>query len=208
MRRRFNSRVKSRTQWFFTLFLAALLIFIFLPLSRGPAVSSFISSFISLPAPSPIPSYASFELGFSPRGQSLNIILNGIGRAENSILVAAYSFTSRPISTALLEAHRRGVAVRVIADARANTSQYTAVTFLANQGVPVRVNGRYAIFHHKFMVFDNRHVQTGSFNYSAAAVNRNTENVLLLLNVPEIADMYAREWERLWNESQEVRPSY
>jgi len=96
----------------------------------------------------------------------------------------------------------------VIADAGANTSQYTAVTFLANNGVPVRVSRRYAIFHHKFMVFDNRHVQTGSFNYSAAAVNRNTENVLLLLNVPEIAGLYAAEWQRLWDESETVRPNY
>jgi len=82
------------------------------------------------------------------------------------------------------------------------------VTFLANNGVPVRVNDRYAIFHHKFMIFDEQHVQTGSFNYSAAAVDRNTENVLLLRNVPEIAELYVREWQRLWNESIDVRPNY
>ena len=131
-----------------------------------------------------------------------------IGRAEESILVAAYSFTSRPISTALLEAHRRGVDVQVVADAGSNTSQHSAVPFLADNGVPIRVNRRYSIFHHKFMVFDERHVQTGSFNYSAAAVNRNAENVLLLWDIPEIARIYTREWQRLWNESQEVKPNY
>jgi len=184
--------------------LAACLAFILL--SRFGSALPF--SFVPFSAPSPLPPYATFELGFSPRGQSLNIILNGIRRAESSIIVAAYSFTSRPISTALLEAHRRGVNVRVIADSRANTNRYTAVTFLANHGVPVRVNDRYAIFHHKFMIFDERHVQTGSFNYSAAAVDRNTENVLLLRNVPELAALYVREWQRLWNESIGVRPNY
>ena len=149
-----------------------------------------------------------FEVGFSPKGRSLNIILDGIRKAEESILVAAYSFTSKPVSTALLEAHKRGVAVQVIADAKSSASQYSAVTFLANQGVPVRANDRYAIFHHKFMVFDDRHVQTGSFNYSAAAVDRNAENVLFLRNVPEIANIYAAEWRRLWNESKEVKPNY
>ena len=153
-------------------------------------------------------SAVAFDVGFSPKGRSLNVILDGIKKAEESILVAAYSFTSKPISTALLEAHKRGVAVQVVADAKSNTSQYSAVTFLANQGVPVRVNGRYTIFHHKFMVFDNRHVETGSFNYSAAAVDRNAENVLLLLDVPEIAEIYSREWQRLWNESTEVKPNY
>ena len=157
---------------------------------------------------SSMPSSAAFEVGFSPKGKSLNIILDGIKNAEKSILVAAYSFTSKPISTALLEAHKRGLAVRVVADAKSNTSQYSAVTFLANQGVPVRVNSRYAIFHHKFMVFDDRHVETGSFNYSAAAVDKNAENVLLLMNVPEIAGKYAQEWQRLWNESKEVKPNY
>ena len=149
-----------------------------------------------------------FEVGFSPKGKTLNIILDGIKRAEKSIIVAAYSFTSKPISTALLDAHKRGVSVKVVADAKSNSGQYSAVTFLANQGVPVRVNSRYAIFHHKFMVFDNRHVETGSFNYSAAAVDRNAENVLLLRDVPEIAKVYAEEWQRLWNESKEVKPNY
>jgi len=214
MKQRLKSRTKSKMQLFFTLALAACLIFVFLPQVRGHAVSSissffsYISSFVSPPAQSPIPSTASFEVGFSPKGKSLNIILSEIKRAEESILVAAYSFTSKPISTALMEAHKRGVAVRVVADAKSNSSQYSAVMFLANQRVPVRANDRYAIFHHKFMVFDNRHVQTGSFNYSAAAVDRNAENVLLLLNVPELAGVYAREWQRLWNEGKEVKPNY
>ena len=156
----------------------------------------------------PAPSRTDFEAGFSPRGSSLDIILKCINGAERSILVAAYSFTSKPISTALLEAHKRGVAVRVVADKTGNSSRYSAVTFLANHGVPVRVNSRYAIFHHKFMVIDGRHLETGSFNYSAAAVNKNAENVLILRDVQEIAGIYGREWEKLWNESEPVEAQY
>jgi len=188
---------------FLVLALGACLAVVFLELSGRP-----ISFPFSFSSSSSVPSSAKLEAGFSPKGRSLSIVLNGIKKAQTSILVAAYSFTSRPISTALLEAHKRGVSVRVIADAKSNTSQYSAVTFLANQGVQVRVNDRYAIFHHKFMVFDGRHVQTGSFNYSAAAVDRNAENVLLLWNVPEMAEIYSREWQRLWNESREVKPNY
>ena len=154
------------------------------------------------------PSQVAFEIGFSPKGKSLDIILDGIDKAKKSIIVAAYTFTSKPISEALLKAHKRGVDVKVVADAKSNSGQYSAVTFLANQGVPVRVNSRYTIFHHKFMVFDGLHVETGSFNYSAAAAEKNAENVLLLLNVPEIAERYSREWQRLWNESKEVPPKY
>ena len=159
-------------------------------------------------AAQPVSPGASFEIGFSPNRRSLSIIVDEIDRSEESILVAAYSFTSQPISVALLEAHERGVIVQVIADERSNSGRYSAVTFLANQGVPVRVNSRYAIFHHKFMVFDSRHVQTGSFNFSAAAAERNAENVLLLRDVPEIAQIYSQEWLRLWRESKEVKPRY
>ena len=159
-------------------------------------------------AAAPPPSTAGYEVGFSPKGASLDIILKAIKDAEKSILVAAYSFTSKPISTALVEAHKRGIAVRVVADAKSNSGQYSAVTFLANQRVPVRLNSRYAIFHHKFMVIDDRHLETGSFNYSAAAVDKNAENVLLLRDVPELAGIYAREWEKLWNEGEEVKARY
>lgn len=155
-----------------------------------------------------LPSGAAYELGFSPRGQSLPVVLHGIDSARHSILVAAYSFTSKPIASALLQAHKRGVHVEVVADEKENTKSYSAVTFLANQGVPVRLNGNYAIHHHKFMVIDGQHLETGSFNYSAAAVDRNAENVLLLWNVKPLADDYTREWQRLWGEGRDLRPSY
>lgn len=148
------------------------------------------------------------EIGFSPNGSSLDIILRGIQQAQKSILVAAYSFTSKPISTALLEAHNRGISVQVIADKKSNSGKYSAVTFLANHGVPVRVNGNYQIFHHKFMVIDGLHVETGSFNYSAAAVNRNAENVLMIWNTKEIAEKYTQQWNILWDESEIIKPNY
>ncbi|MCL1889238.1 MAG: phospholipase D family protein [Desulfovibrionaceae bacterium] len=172
----------------------------------------FICVFWGLCAPvqatEPFPAGAGFDVGFSPQGNAEALILRGINRAEKSILVAAFSFTNRKISRALAEARKRGVKVMLVADEKSNTERYSAVTFLANQGVPVRVNGNYAIFHHKFMVFDGRHVETGSFNFSAAAAADNAENVLMLWNVPDIAGIYTREWQRLWDEGKDFRPRY
>lgn len=152
---------------------------------------------------------AAFDVGYSP-GNALDLVLKGINEAETSILVAAYSFTSKPVATALLEAHRRGVSVAVLADHKSNgpESAYSAATFLANQGVPVRLNDNYAIFHHKFMVIDSLHVETGSFNYSASAVKRNAENVLFVWNAPALALRYGTEWKRLWNEAHELKARY
>jgi phosphatidylserine/phosphatidylglycerophosphate/cardiolipin synthase-like enzyme len=160
------------------------------------------------PSTAPPPTGSSLTVAFSPQGTSLELVLSCIEAAERDILVAAYSFTSKPISTALLDAHKRDVKVQVVADKKGNSSRYTAVTFLANQGIPVRLNGRYAIHHHKFMVIDGKHVETGSFNYSAAATDKNAENVLVLWDVPELAAQYAVEWQRLWNEAEPLPAKY
>jgi phosphatidylserine/phosphatidylglycerophosphate/cardiolipin synthase-like enzyme len=151
---------------------------------------------------------ASFDVGFSPNGNSLTIVLKGIDSAQKSIHVAAYSFTSKPIATALLNASKRGVKVQVVADQKSNSSKYSAVTYLANNGVDVKLDGNYPIFHHKFMVIDGTSLETGSFNFSAAAANKNAENVLLLWNVSQLAQTYDKEWQKLWNEAQPITAKY
>lgn len=150
---------------------------------------------------------ASLAAAFTP-GQALPLVLDTIKSARSSIFVAAYSFTSKPVATALRDATRRGVKVFVLADATEASKGYSAVRFLANEHVPVRVNARYAIQHNKFMVIDGSTVQTGSFNYTASAAERNAENVLVVRNAPAIAAQYDAEWRRLWNEGTELTPAY
>lgn len=161
---------------------------------------------------SPVLANAAPELtvGFSPsQGRSaLEVVLSAINNARQSIDVAAYSFTSKPVATALVSASRRGVSVRVVADEKANRDRYSAVTFLANQGVPVRLNGNYAIMHNKFMVIDGNNLETGSFNYTASAASRNAENALLIQNAPELAGTYRKEFNRLWNEARPQASRY
>jgi len=148
---------------------------------------------------------ADIEAAFSQRGQSLELILSTISSATESLLVAACTFTSKPIAEALLAAHERGVQVRVVADKRSSADRNTALNFLANRGVSVRLNGKYAIHNHKFMVIDGRHVQTGSFNYTNAAVSKNAENVLVVRNNPELAGQYAKEWQQHWDEGESIK---
>ena len=150
----------------------------------------------------------SVRVAFSPHGQAEELILQTIASAQKSIKVAAYAFTSKPISLALLAAKKKGVDVKVVADAKAGKGKYSAVSFLANHNVPVRLNANYSIFHHKFMIIDEKDVQTGSFNYSSAAANKNAENVVVLENMPQVALAYEHEWQLLWNESEELPPAY
>lgn len=151
--------------------------------------------------------YNSFQVGFSPgtkTGSAESIIVSAIANAQKSIILAAYSLTSEVIAKSLIEANNRGVEVRVIADKRSNiNNKYSVIDKLVKAGIRLRLNDKYAIFHHKFFVVDEESVNTGSFNFSANAAGRNAENVLYLAKAPQIAKIYSNEWFRLWNESQE-----
>ena len=170
-------------------------------------VASFIGTITFASGATTINQGASFDVGFSPNQGSLPLVIKAINSAQKSIHVAAYSFTSKPIAEALLAAKKRGVDVEVIADEKSNSGKYSATTYLANNNVPIKLNGNYPIFHHKFMVIDGKSLETGSFNYSAAA-NKNAENVLVLWNVPQIAASYDQEWSQLWNEATLIKPNY
>ena len=88
---------------------------------------------------------------------------------------------------------------------RAPTSQksekYTSATFVANAGIPIRIDSKHAIAHNKVIIVDGHTVQQGSFNYTKAAEEKNGENVLVNWNNPKLADIYLKDWKRHWDHS-------
>lgn len=139
---------------------------------------------------------------FSPRQGGTELVVKTITEAKKSIRVAAYSFTSAPIAEALLNAKKRGIDVKVVLDKSNSTARYSSLTFLRNQGVPVRVNYKYAIMHNKFIIVDDNTVQLGSFNYTTAAEERNAENVLVIKDSGKVAEDYVKQWQKLWDEAE------
>lgn len=156
---------------------------------------------LQLLAQAKLPATASVDVGFSPGGSALAVVEKAISAAKSELLIACYEFTSREIASALEAAALRGVKVEIVADWKASRDKYSQIGALKADGIPVRLDQRYAIEHDKFIVIDEVDVETGSFNYTSAAVEHNAENALVLWNVPEIATVYAAEWTRLWQES-------
>lgn len=142
----------------------------------------------------------SAEVAFSP-GDAEKLVVRTLASAQKSIRLAAYSFTSPAVAKALVDAHKRGVDVRVILDKSNETGRYSGLTHLRNTGIPVTLITRYAIMHNKFMVIDGAVVQTGSFNYTSAATTRNAENVVVLHDA-RAAAAFATEWQRLRAEAE------
>ncbi len=106
----------------------------------------------------------------------------------------AYSFTSAPFAKALLDAHKQGVRVEVILDKIQRTEKYSSADFMANQGVPTKIDAAHAIAHNKIMVSDGETVITGSFNFTKAAREKNAENVLIIHD-KALAAQYTQNWQ-------------
>ncbi len=130
---------------------------------------------------------------FSPKGGCTEAIVEALNKSKSTVLVQAYSFTSVPISKALVEAYKRGVKVEVILDKSQRTEKYSSATFLLNNGIQPLIDDNHAIAHNKVMVIDGKTVITGSFNFTKAAEESNAENVLIIQDA-DLANKYTQNW--------------
>jgi phosphatidylserine/phosphatidylglycerophosphate/cardiolipin synthase-like enzyme len=154
-----------------------------------------------------VPEIGTIEIAFAPYPQrsAERLVKKIIDAATTSVVIAAYQMTSKPIADSLCKAAARGVAVTAVLDNKSNPHKkgYSKRDYLSDCGVYVRTTSRYPIMHDKFIVVDSAHIETGSFNYSFAAAERNAENALVMWNNPLLAAQYQNEFERLFNEAKE-----
>ena len=142
------------------------------------------------------------EDAFSPDQGATALVVKAIGESRESIRVAAYSFTSRPIAQTLVDACDRGVDIRIVFDKSQRTNSLLKRFFDASC-VQTRMNDRYAIMHNKFMIIDGITLETGSFNFTKAAERRNAENVLVIHDDPQLVKDYMQQWENLWQQGKD-----
>ena len=141
------------------------------------------------------PQSNSIAVYFSPKGGCTEAVVSELNKAQKSVLVQAYSFTSKPIAEAIVKAGKRGVTVEVILDKSQRTEHYSEADFLAHAGIRTLIDAAHAIAHNKVMVIDGATVITGSFNFTKAAEESNAEN-LLVIQDKELAEKYVANWHK------------
>ncbi len=156
---------------------------------------------------------AETEIGFSPEGSALQLVLNTINSSTESIRLMGYSFTSPEVASALVRAKQRDVDVKVVLDGKENTGKQhqasqAAMNLLANAGIPVRTVSQFKIMHDKVIIADGRDVEVGSFNYTRAADRSNSENVIVIRGDRAIAQRYLQHWESRWQMGTDWIPTY
>jgi phosphatidylserine/phosphatidylglycerophosphate/cardiolipin synthase-like enzyme len=95
-------------------------------------------------------------------------VLEAIAGARSSIRIKMFAFTHPPLLRAVLDAHRRGVKVRVMLNPHRRSGESDnreAHDSLAEAGVEVRrSNPAFEITHEKSMVIDGEHAFIESLN--------------------------------------------
>lgn len=135
------------------------------------------------------------EVYFSPNGGATEAVVKEIGNAKKEILVQAYSFTSKPIAKALVDARKRGVNIVVVLDKSQRREKYTSADFVAHARIPTYIDDRHAIAHNKIMVIDRSVLITGSFNFTKAAEEKNAENLLVIKGNKPLVERYIQNFE-------------
>ena len=133
-----------------------------------------------------------------------------IESAERTLDICVYDFDVPAFADAVLDAHARGVKVRMIL-AKENAEKAYAVTeqlkAMMAEGILTLADNRSGLMHNKFMVADNVRVWTGSYNLTRNC-SRFNDNNAIVLESPELAANYEQEWLEIFEKKHGKRYAY
>ena len=136
---------------------------------------------------------------FSPQDKTIeNAILPLIEKAEKYIYIPTFVITEGRVVTALLNAQKRGVDIKIIIDALSASGQYSKHQTLRNSSIPVKTENYAGKMHSKSMIIDDKYTIIGSMNFSKNGDKRNDEN-LVVIEDEDIAKFYKNFFIYQWN---------
>jgi len=129
------------------------------------------------------------------RGGPDSSLAQAIDAARISVDAAIYHLNLWSIRDALIDAHQRGVQVRVVVES--DNLDEVEVGDLRQAGIEVLGDRRESLMHNKFVVIDGLEVWTGSMNFTVNGGYRNDNN-LLRLRSAQLAENFTHEFEEMF----------
>ncbi len=176
-----------------------------LPMPVVPPPAAVIPPFAAVP-PVPFVSFKGLSLKgiqFSQNDRIPQSLVAAIDKTDQTLLLAIYDLQLSEVADALLRAKDRGVRIQMVYDmghAKGATPASPEYQRVVAAGIPVRLlkgGGSFGIMHNKFAVFDGALLETGSFNWTSAADQKNFENALFKTD-QALIDGYAKYWSWMW----------
>ena len=137
------------------------------------------------------------EIYFSPKDKPTNRILELIKNAKTYIYIPTFLITHNEIATELINAHNRGVDIRIIIDANSVTTRNTKHSQLRKSGIMLKTENYAGKLHAKTMIIDDTYFVSGSMNFSNSGANKNDEN-LVIIKDKDIAKLHRNFFLYLW----------
>ncbi len=139
------------------------------------------------------------EALFEPRQSCAARLHSLIDSCASRLEICVFTLTDDDLTEAVLEAHGRGVAVRVITDDMKSLDLGSDALRLRDAGIALRFDVDPSHMHHKFALFDRRLLVTGSYNWTRGAARDNHENIVVTDDL-RLVTPFCREFDRLWQE--------
>lgn len=134
---------------------------------------------------------------FSPGESCLAQIIHRFSTARRTADVCVFTITDDRITRALLDAHRRGVKLRVITDNEKAFDLGSDIEQIRGAKVPLRVDQTPYHMHHKFAIFDAARLLNGSYNWTRGAAHDNEENITDTGD-PRLITAFQKHFDVLW----------
>ncbi|MBW8009967.1 MAG: phospholipase [Chloroflexi bacterium] len=122
-------------------------------------------------------------------------LAEAINAARLSVDVAAYDLNLWSIRNALLNAHQRGVSVRLVAET--DNLDNVEIQQLIAEGIPLVSDRNSARMHNKFVVIDRFEVWSGSMNFTLNGAYENDNN-LIRIRSSRLAEDYLAEFDEMF----------
>jgi phosphatidylserine/phosphatidylglycerophosphate/cardiolipin synthase-like enzyme len=122
-------------------------------------------------------------------------LVEAIDDARLSIDVAAYSLSLNSVRSALINAHQRGLTVRMVMES--TNMDNSDPQRIIEAGIPVVGDNRDGLMHDKFIVIDRSEVWMGSMNYTDSGTYDDNNNMLRIRST-KMAENYTKEFEEMF----------
>jgi len=138
------------------------------------------------------------EILFSPEDRIVDYAMRQCLSARKTVDIAVYLIGSKRAANALVKAHKKGIAIRIVIDKKVARSRYSKHKFLLRHGISVKtVRVRAGSMHIKFILVDREKVIAGSANLTNDANRRNHE-FFFISSDQEIIEIFSTKFEELW----------
>ena len=134
---------------------------------------------------------------FSPGEHCWRQINHRLSSTQTSVDLCVFTITDNRIARVIEETHRRGVKIRIISDNDKAHDEGSDIIDLARTGIAVKVDVTPYHMHHKYAIFDNKVLITGSYNWTRSAAEYNEENIIDSQD-PKLIAPFAKHFAALW----------